>query len=83
MCLFAASYGGAVFTATTLVVCAETNDPGGRQGNTVRIVAQWRHPVASKVAQDIIYQAMCSLLQRWIVKAIKLASKRGAFICHR
>ncbi len=33
LCLFAASFGGAVFTATTLVVCAETDDPGGRGDN--------------------------------------------------
>ena len=35
MCLYAASFGGAVFTATTLVVCAETDDPGGCRGDTV------------------------------------------------
>ena len=37
LCRFAASFGGANFTATTLVlvVCAETDDPGGRRGNTV------------------------------------------------
>ena len=37
LCRFAASFGGANFTATTLVlvVCAETDDPGGRRGDTV------------------------------------------------
>jgi hypothetical protein len=35
LCLFAASFGGANFTATTLVVCAQTDDPGGRRGDTV------------------------------------------------
>ena len=79
---FAASFGGAVFTATTLVVCAKTDDPGGRQGNTVRIVARWRHPMASNVAQDVLHWAMCLLLQRWITKAIKTASEGGACVCH-
>ena len=37
--LFAASFGGAVFTATTLFVCAETDGPGSRWGDTVQIVA--------------------------------------------
>ena len=82
LCLFAASSGGAVFTATTLFV-AKIDDPGGRQGNTVRIVARWQRPVASNVAQDVLHRAMCSILQRWIAKAIKTAREGGAFVCHR
>ena len=82
LCLFAVSFGGAVFTATTLVVCDETNDPGSRRGNTVWIVGRWRRPVASYVAQDVLHQARCSVLQRWIAKAIKMASEGGAFVCH-
>jgi len=35
LCLFAASLRGAIFTATILVVCAKTDDPGGRRGDTV------------------------------------------------
>ena len=75
LCLFAASFGGAIFTATTLNVCAKTNDPGGRRGNTVWIVARWRRPVATTVFQDILHWAMCSVLQPWITEAIKTASK--------
>ncbi len=82
LCLFAASFGGAVFTATTLVVCAKTDDPGGRRGDTVRIVVWWRRPVASNVAQNVLHQAMCSILQRWIAKAIETASEGGAFVCN-
>ena len=52
LCIFAASFGGAVSTTTTLVVCANTDDPGGCQGDTVQMVARWRHPVASNLAQD-------------------------------
>ena len=82
LCLFAVSFGGAVFTATTLVVCDETDDPSGRRGNTVQIVGRWRRPVASYVAQDVLQKARCSVLQRWIAKAIKMASEGGAFVCH-
>ena len=82
LCLFAASFGGAAFTATTLVVCDETDDLGSRRVDTVQKVARWRHPVASHVAQDILHRAMCLVLQRWIDKAIKTASKGGAFVCH-
>jgi len=86
LCLFAASFGGAIFTATTLVVCAKTNDPGGCRSDMVQIVAQWQRPVASNVAQDVLHRAMCLVLQRWIAKAIERASKGGALpssICCR
>jgi hypothetical protein len=83
LCLFAARCGGAVFTATTLVVCAKTDDPGGCRGDTVRIVTWWRRPVASNVAQDIFHWAMGLLLQRWITKATETTSEGGAFVCHR
>jgi len=76
-------FGGAVFPVTTLVVCAKTDDPGGRQGDKVRIVARWQRPVASNVAQDVLHQAMCSIVQWWIAKAIKTAREGGAFVCHR
>jgi predicted ATPase len=39
--------------------------------------------VASNVAQDVLHRAMCSVLQWWIAKAIEMASKGGAFVCHR
>jgi hypothetical protein len=81
-CLFAAIFEGAVFTVTTFVVCAKTDDPGCRPGNMVRIVTRWWHPVASYVAQDVLHRAMCSILQQWIAKDIKTASKVGAFVCH-
>ncbi len=82
LCLYAASFGGAVFTATTLVVCAKTDDPGGCRGDTVWIVTLWRHPVASNVAHDVLHWVMCLVLQRWIAKAITTASEGGAFVCH-
>ena len=79
---FAASFGGAIFTATTLFVCAKTDDPGSCRVDTVQIVDRWRHPVASNVAQDVLHWAMGSVLRQRIVKAIKMASKGGAFVCH-
>jgi len=82
LCLYAASFRGAVFITTTLVVCAETDDPGGHRGNTVQIVARWRCPVASNVAQDVLHRVMWSVLQWWIAKAIDTASEGGAFVCH-
>jgi hypothetical protein len=50
LCLFATSLGRVVFTTITCCLCAKFNDPGGHQGNTVQIVAWWRHQVASNVA---------------------------------
>jgi len=74
--------GSAVFAATTLVVRAKTDDPGGRWGNTVQIIARWQRPMASNVAQDVLHWAMCLVLQRWIAKAIKTAnSQRMRCIC--
>jgi hypothetical protein len=83
LCLFAASFGGAIFIATTLFVCAETDDPGGHRGDTMQIVAQWRRLVASNVAQDVLHRGMCSVLQWCIAKAIETASEEGAFVCYR
>ena len=44
-----------------------------------RILAQWRHPVASKVALDMLHWAMRLSSHRRIVIAIELARKGGAF----
>ena len=75
VCLFAANFGGAVFTATALFVCAKTDDPGSRWGDTVQIVAWWRHPVAFHVAHNVLHWEMCSVLHRQIDKATEMASK--------
>jgi hypothetical protein len=48
--------------------------PGGRWGNTERVVAQWWHPVASGVALDMPHWAMPSVLLRRTTVAIKTAS---------
>jgi hypothetical protein len=72
--------------------------PNGRQGNTKRVVAQWQHPVASRVALDMPHWAMLSILLQHACMAIKnsprwrcicflpskVARDGGAFVfCHR
>ncbi len=47
--------------------------PGGRWGDTEQVVAQWRCPVASGVALDMLHQAMPSVLLRRTAMAIKMA----------
>ncbi len=51
--------------------------PGGCWGNTEQVVAQWRHPVASRVALDMLHWAMSFLLHRQTAMAIELANNRG------
>jgi len=41
-----------------LHLCIVCCCPGGRQGNTEWVVAQWRHPVAFGVALDMLHWAM-------------------------
>jgi hypothetical protein len=48
--------------------------PGGRWGNTEQVVAQWWRPVASRVALDMLHQAMRFLLHRQTAMAIELAN---------
>ncbi len=68
-----------VFVDCSLFACC----PGGRWGNTERVVAQWRLPGASSVALDLLHCAMpCSLLQR-VCMAIEMACNGGTFVRHR
>jgi hypothetical protein len=53
-----------------LIFYAKIDDHGIRWGNTGRILARWRSPVASRVALD---------LPCLIRMAIKMASKSAAF----
>ena len=54
--------------------------PVGHWGNTEQVVAQWRHPVAFGVAQDMPHWAMPSVLPRRTAVVIKMANNGGAFI---
>jgi hypothetical protein len=57
---------------------AKIDDHGVRRGNTGRILDQLRHPVASRVALDLPYWAMCLALYHLIRMAIEMASEVGA-----
>ena len=50
--------------------------PGGRRGNTERVVARWRHPVASGEALVMLHWhwEMHAVLHHCTVMAIKMAS---------
>jgi hypothetical protein len=56
--------------------------PGGRRGNTERVVTQWRRPVASGVALDMLHQAMPHVSLQRLRMAIEMACNGGAFACH-
>ena len=57
--------------------------PGGRRGDTERVVARWRRPVASGVALDMMHRAMPHVLLQHFRMAIKMSSDGGAFVRHR
>jgi len=70
-----------------LIFNAEIDDHGIRWGDTGRILARWRLPVASRVALDLPYWEMCSAPYRMIRMAIEMASESAAFFlssifCH-
>jgi hypothetical protein len=52
---------------------------GGRWGNTVQALAQWRHPVASSEARDVLHWAMGPALYRRIRMVINITSTFPAF----
>ena len=57
--------------------------PGGRLGDTERVVARWRRPVASGKALVMLNWVMCSVLLQCIRFAIEMARNRGTFVrCH-
>jgi hypothetical protein len=54
-------------------------DHGGRRGNTVQALDQWRHPEASSEALDVLHQAMGPASYHRIRRAIKITSNLPAF----
>ena len=54
-------------------------DHGGRRGNTAQALAQWRHPVASNEALDMLYRVMRPASYRCIAMAIEIAIDLPAF----
>jgi len=57
--------------------------PGGRRGNTERVVTQWRHPVASGEALDMLHREMHSAWHRRTAMTIEMAHNGGAFVRRR
>ena len=57
--------------------------PGGRQGDTERVVARWRRPVASGVALDMLHREMPHVLLQSLTMAIKMVHRGGAFVHRR
>ncbi len=47
----------------------------------VQALAQWRHPVASIEALDVLHWAMCPTLHRHNPMAIDIANDFPAFVC--
>jgi hypothetical protein len=77
----------AIKTATFLGVfvdcCLFACCPGGRWGNTERVVAQCWLPGASSVALDLLHRAMPRSLLQPVRMAIEMACNGGTFVCHR
>jgi hypothetical protein len=61
-----------------LIFYAKIDDHGVRWDDTGQIIAQWRRPVASRVALDLPYWAMCLAPYRLIRMATEMARKAGA-----
>jgi len=58
--------------------------PGGRRGNTERVVDQWWRPVASGKSLVMLHQAMRFVPHQHTAMAIKMARDGGAFVrCRR
>ena len=58
--------------------------PGGRRGDTERVVARWRRLVAFVKALDLLHRAMRAVSHHRTAMAIEMASKGGTFVrCRR
>ncbi len=68
MAIKMASFAGVFFDFCLYACC-----PGGCWGDTEQVVAQCRHPVASRVAVEMPQWAMPSVLLRRTAMAIKTA----------
>ena len=73
----------ATFLGAFVDCCLFACCPGGRWGDTERVDARCRRPVASGVALDMLHRAMPSVSLRRTAVAIETAGGRGAFVRHR
>jgi len=62
-----------------LCVLFEFFDHGGRRGDTAQALAQWRHPVASSEALDVLHRVMRPASYRCIAIAIEIVVDLPAF----
>ena len=83
LCLLNASFETRYPQRHNSIFYAEINDHGVRWGDTGRILARWRRPVASRLALDLPYWAMPSASYRLIRMAIEMTSEGGAFVRRR
>jgi hypothetical protein len=61
------------------VFSTEIVDHGGCRGVSMQALAQWRHPVASSEALDVLHWSIRPALYRRIRMAIKIAIDLPAF----
>jgi hypothetical protein len=73
MAIRIASKVGVLFHCCFICCC-----PGGHWGNTEQVVARWRRPEASGIAQDMLHWVMHFLLHRHTAMAIEMAGRQGA-----
>ncbi len=73
----AAAINMATFLGAFVDCCLFACCPGGRWGNMEQVVAQWRHPVASRVALDMLHWAMRFVLHWRTAKPIEMANVGG------
>jgi hypothetical protein len=79
----AAAIKMASFFGTFCLHCFVCCCPGGRRGNTEQVVAQWRCPVASGVALDMLHWEMHFVLHWQTTMAIKMNGRQGTFDCRQ
>jgi hypothetical protein len=63
-----------------LFVSFEFVNHGSRRGNMAQALDQWRHPVGSSEALDVLHQVMCPASYHCIAMAIEMASDSPAFV---
>jgi hypothetical protein len=67
------------FVSDVLCVLFKFVDHGSRRGDTVQALAQWRHPVVSSEALDVLHRAMRPVSYRCIAMAIEIVVNLPAF----
>jgi len=63
-----------------LCVLFEFVNHGGRQGDKAQALTQWRHPLVSSEALDVLHRAMRLASYRCIAMAIEIVVNLPAFL---